>query len=74
MKIILIRHGETEYNQRQLFYGKTDVSLNEVGIQQARLLYKKLAGMKTEASIYTSYLKRTIETAGINFSKSDKIH
>ncbi|MGL9728004.1 histidine phosphatase family protein [Enterococcus sp. DIV0756] len=73
MKIILIRHGETEYNQRHLFYGKTDVSLNEVGIQQARLLYKKLAGMKTEASIYTSYLKRTIETAELIFPNQTKI-
>ena len=46
MKIILIRHGETEYNRRHLFYGKTDISLNDTGVQQAYLLNEKLAGMR----------------------------
>jgi len=73
MKIVLIRHGETEYNRKHLFYGKTDVLLNEAGIQQAYLLNEKLAGMSLEVPIYTSSLKRTIETAELIFPSQKKI-
>lgn len=73
MKIILIRHGETEYNRRHLFYGKTDISLNDTGVQQAYLLNEKLAGMRLEVPIYTSSLKRTIETAELIFPDQKKI-
>lgn len=73
MKIILIRHGETEYNRKHLFYGKTDVSLNKTGIQQAQLLKKKMSDMKMEIPIYTSSLKRTIETAELIFPNQLKI-
>lgn len=73
MKIILIRHGETEYNRRHLFYGKTDISLNDTGVQQAYLLNEKLAGMRLEVPIYTSSLKRTIKTAELIFPDQKKI-
>lgn len=67
MKIYLIRHGETDYNRQHLFYGKTDVSLNETGVQQAYLLKKKIADMEVDTPVYTSCLKRTIETAKLIF-------
>jgi alpha-ribazole phosphatase len=73
MKIILIRHGETEYNRRHLFYGKTDISLNDTGVQQAYFLNEKLAGMRLEVPIYTSSLKRTIKTAELIFPDQKKI-
>ncbi|MBX8937362.1 histidine phosphatase family protein [Enterococcus gilvus] len=63
MKIYLIRHGETEYNRRHLFYGKTDVSLNQTGIEQAYLLAEKFERLNIDAIVYTSSLQRTIETA-----------
>lgn len=67
MKIYLMRHSETEYNRQKLFYGVTDVSINEKGKQQAQLLQKKLAGLPKNLIIYTSQLTRTIETAKIIF-------
>ncbi|MBO0452158.1 histidine phosphatase family protein [Candidatus Enterococcus murrayae] len=67
MRIYLIRHGETEYNRRRLFYGKSDISLNETGIEQANWLAEKFKEGKIDAVIYTSSLRRTIETAKLIF-------
>lgn len=67
MKIYLMRHGETEFNRCHLFYGKTDISLNDQGIEQAKLLAKKFERMNNNLIVYTSTLRRTIETARIVF-------
>ncbi|MDP2730979.1 MAG: histidine phosphatase family protein [Dehalococcoidales bacterium] len=37
-QIILVRHCETEWNASEIFRGRRDVSLNEMGIKQAELL------------------------------------
>lgn len=34
MKLILIRHGKTEANEKHLYCGSTDVSLSESGIKE----------------------------------------
>ncbi|SET49173.1 alpha-ribazole phosphatase [Enterococcus malodoratus] len=73
MKIYLIRHGETEFNRRHLFYGTTDVSLNETGIQQAYLLREKFKKLALQAPVYTSELKRAIETAEYIFPTQTSI-
>lgn len=38
MKLYLIRHGETDWNLRNMFYGWTDCDINEKGIKQAHKL------------------------------------
>ncbi len=63
MKLVLVRHGESEWNKLNLFTGWTDVDLTEQGIKEAkeggRLL--KEAGFDFDIC-YTSYLKRAIHT------------
>lgn len=66
MKLILIRHGKTEANEKHLYCGSTDISLSEGG--RAELLEKK----KTTAypnitgyRILTSGMKRCEETLSI---------
>lgn len=63
MRLILVRHGETEHNRQQLTLGRFDVPLNDRGRAQARAL----AGSFRRApdAIYASPLRRTTETAGI---------
>ncbi|MGM0216187.1 histidine phosphatase family protein [Enterococcus sp. AZ109] len=73
MKIYLIRHGETDFNNRGLFYGTTDVSLNQTGINQALELQKKLAFLPTNIPVYTSELVRTKETAQLIFPTQEKL-
>jgi len=62
MKIILARHGETEWNVEEVFRGRADVELNETGIKQAELLAEYLSDIKLDA-IYSSPLKRARKTA-----------
>ena len=66
MKIYLIRHGETEYNRKKLFYGSKDVSINATGIIQSEQLNKKI-NLPLTYPIIISGLKRTHETAQLIF-------
>ncbi len=63
-KLLLIRHGDTDWNVEQIFRGRADVELNETGIKQAELLAKHLEHVPIEA-VYSSPLKRAFKTAGI---------
>ena len=62
MKIILARHGETEWNVKEVFRGTIDIELNETGAKQAELLARYLSESKVDA-VYSSPLKRALETA-----------
>ncbi|MBO5993175.1 MAG: histidine phosphatase family protein [Acidaminococcaceae bacterium] len=63
-KVILIRHGETEWNVLHRFQGLTDIPLNDRGRQQAGFARNGLVDRKLDA-IYTSPLQRAVETAEI---------
>jgi broad specificity phosphatase PhoE len=63
LEIMLVRHGETDWNVSEVFRGRADVELNETGIMQARRLGEYLSGAKIGA-VYSSPLKRAAETAG----------
>jgi alpha-ribazole phosphatase len=62
LDIILVRHGETEWNVGEIFRGRIDIDLNETGRKQAELLGKYLSDSKIEA-VYSSPLKRALNTA-----------
>ena len=61
-RIILVRHGETEWNRLHLFQGRSDIPLNPKGHEQAQAL---ASALKDEAinAIYSSPLQRALETA-----------
>lgn len=63
-EIILVRHGETQWNVAEIFRGRTDIELNETGIKQAELLAEYLSKTKVDA-IYSGPLKRALKTAEI---------
>jgi broad specificity phosphatase PhoE len=62
LRILVIRHGETSWNKDKIFRGRVDISLSEIGRQQADLLGRRLSGQPIQ-SIYASPLKRAVETA-----------
>lgn len=73
MKLVLVRHGESEWNRLNLFTGWHDVELSEKGRQEAtqsgRLL--KEGGFDFDVC-YTSYLKRAIHTLNIVLEQMDR--
>ena len=71
--LVMIRHGESEWNKANLFTGWTDVELSENGWNEAhqggRLL--KEEGLSFDIC-YTSYLKRAIHTASAVLGELDE--
>ncbi len=65
-KLILVRHGQSIYNQKNLFTGWTDVPLTPQGIEEAQNVGKILKAHDLSPDIcFTSWLKRAIHTANI---------
>lgn len=63
MKLVLIRHGESEWNKENRFTGWTDVDLSERGVKEAIDAGKTLKEAGFDFKIaYTSYLTRAIRT------------
>ncbi|MBO8137466.1 MAG: alpha-ribazole phosphatase [Desulfotomaculum sp.] len=63
-RLFLVRHGETEWNAANKFQGHTDVSLSDVGREQAERLALNLQKFNISA-VYASDLSRARETAEI---------
>lgn len=61
-RVILLRHGVTDWNADGRFQGQADVPLNDVGRQQARAAGRELAGWGI-SRIVSSDLSRAAETA-----------
>ncbi len=66
--LMLIRHGETEWNKEEIYRGWAEVELNENGMTQAKLLADYLADIRITA-IYSSPLKRALKTTEIIASR-----
>lgn len=62
VEIILVRHGETEWNAGEIFRGRADIPLNETGLKQAALAAEYLKDEKIDV-IYSSPLRRSLKTA-----------
>jgi probable phosphoglycerate mutase len=61
-ELILIRHGETDWNRELRFQGQIDVPLNAVGLEQARRVAERLA-QEAMHQLVSSDLQRALQTA-----------
>lgn len=73
MQLVLIRHGESEWNKLNLFTGWTDVELTDTGREEAAAGGRALkeAGFDFDVC-YTSRLKRAIHTLDIVLGQMDR--
>jgi len=71
-KLVLLRHGESEWNRDNRFTGWTDVDLTEKGVAEARRAGRQLveAGLAFDLA-YTSVLKRAIRTLWLVLDEMD---
>jgi len=71
-RLVLIRHGESQWNMENRFTGWTDIPLSEKGIAEAKKAGKLLKenGFNFELA-YTSYLKRAIKTLWLVLEEMD---
>ncbi|TPW75532.1 phosphoglyceromutase [Schumannella soli] len=72
--LILLRHGNSDWNQKNLFTGWVDVRLSEQGIAEAQRAGELLAesGLKPQV-LYTSLLTRAIQTANLALEVADRL-
>lgn len=62
-RLIVIRHGYSEFNKGQRFTGQIDVELDPIGVEQAEATAKYVLENYKVDAIYSSDLKRTYNTA-----------
>lgn len=62
MRLIIVRHGESEWNRIHRYQGQLDAPLSELGLRQAEALADRLKGEQID-QIYSSRLQRAALTA-----------
>ncbi len=73
-KLVLLRHGESEWNKLNFFTGWTDVDLSEKGVEEAKNAGKVLKEEGYEFDVaYTSVLKRAIKTLNYALEGIDEL-
>lgn len=69
--IVLVRHGQTEWNRVERFRGRFDVPLNATGQKQAEQTAARIASQWKPTAIYASPLSRAMDTAQTIAKKFD---
>ncbi|MDH3907778.1 MAG: 2,3-diphosphoglycerate-dependent phosphoglycerate mutase, partial [Gammaproteobacteria bacterium] len=73
-KLILCRHGQSDWNLKNLFTGWKDVDLTEQGIEEAKEAGRTVAALDYDIDIaYTSVLKRAIRTLWLMLDEMDRV-
>lgn len=72
--LILLRHGNSDWNQKNLFTGWVDVRLSEQGVTEAKRAGELLSASGLHPDIlYTSVLTRAIQTANLALEVADRL-
>ena len=75
MKLVMIRHGQSQWNLENRFTGWKDVDLSEQGVQEAK---KAGEDLKKDGFVfdiaYTSFQKRAIKTLNLVLEEIDELH
>ncbi|MFC0234399.1 2,3-diphosphoglycerate-dependent phosphoglycerate mutase [Vagococcus entomophilus] len=74
LKLVFVRHGQSEWNALNQFTGWVDVNLSETGMKEAQEAGRKVkeAGIEFDVA-FTSVLKRAIKTCNFVLEESDQL-
>lgn len=64
-RLLLVRHGETDWNREGRWQGHVGPGINALGARQAEAAAGRLAGERRVQAVYTSDLERAAETAAV---------
>ena len=74
-KLVLIRHGQSLWNQKNIFTGWTDIKLSTTGIKEAKAAGQKLKKAKINFDLaFTSVLSRAIQTLWFATEEMDTLY
>jgi broad specificity phosphatase PhoE len=68
-RLILIRHGVTEWNLKKIYCGSSDIGLSKIGRAQVRKLKARIRGTSVH-KVYSSDKKRAVQSAEAIFKKA----
>lgn len=63
-RLVVVRHGRTEWNRVERFRGRADIELDEVGMKQAEATAGRIGEWQVSA-VYSSPLRRALNTAEV---------
>ena len=73
-KLVLLRHGESDWNRENRFTGWTDVGLSDQGVEEARAAGRLLRSEGYDFDLaYTSVLRRAIKTLWLSLEEMDRM-
>lgn len=73
-KVVLLRHGESEWNRTNRFTGWTDVDLTDKGVEEAKAAGRQFLADKLDFDVaHTSVLKRAIKTLHLALEGMDRL-
>jgi len=64
LRLLVVRHGQTDFNAERRYQGATDVALNATGVRQAEALAQRLRAVEIDV-IVSSPFERALQTARI---------
>lgn len=74
-KLVLVRHGQSDWNEKNLFTGWVDVKLSETGRKEAARAGELIKEANINVDVlYTSKLSRAIQTANIALENADQLY
>lgn len=72
--LVLLRHGQSTWNLKNLFTGWTDVDLTDQGVAEARSAGRQLRDLGIEFDVaHTSVLKRAVRTLWLSLEEMDRV-
>ena len=64
MRLLLVRHGETDWNAEGRYLGQSDLPLSQRGVEQVRHLAARLESREID-TVYSSDLRRAMQSAAL---------